>query len=619
VSSKTAGESKRWRLASVTVVDFRGVLGSQLFEFNGHPALIWGNNGVGKSTLALALEWILFGAFPSNALAAPKDAFMSPVGGGSKVCKGEVVFVLEEKRLIARRDAAANTFQVEFDDKKVHDNQARVLLEDQLGLDMDTFVRAVLLQQSKIRGLLLDDVKDRNKALDRLLGMDAAEAMLENIKPKPFKDAAKSWRENIESTEAHYQSQAELLEKRFNEAQQEARANKFLGRDLSGAGLTLLYAGLGRDLGKIAGKYGADAPQLPPADTVAGAKKTSAALAKALNQIRLGAELQKKLAPIGKRLAALQAAGEEWAELVEQRDEAQKDLDGIGKHHGDVKAVATRRAELEQELTRLKQQLRSASELRTLLVQARVCFEGDIVDACPVCEQGIAQPKKVLRSIGERIEGLTTKSVREIEKALEKARTSHVDLCETEKKFQTAQTALAEAQKQLEAGRKTTMKLLEVDGLIESKVSSELTKALADVTKQRAELSKGVETMEEDLEAISERDRAVRDGLVPFLECREAVEGHEREWKKAKNSYADAEKKASEMDDRATQVENIKKAILAAKDEIASETLGKAGPRAQKLYEKLVQHPLFDRLDVKTAVKANKVDYSFEVSSSAVK
>jgi DNA repair exonuclease SbcCD ATPase subunit len=618
VTTSATDGPERWRLASVTVVDFRGVLGNQLFEFNGHPALIWGNNGVGKSTLALALEWTLFGAFPSNALAAPKDAFMSPVGGGLKVCKGEVVFVRGKNRLVVRRDAGANTFTVEFGDKKMHDDQARMLLEDQLGLDMDTFVRAVLLQQSKIRGLLLDDVKDRNRALDRLLGMDAAEALLETIKPKSFKDAAKAWREDIEDTQAHYQSQADLLEKRFNEAQQEARAHRFLGRDLSGAGLTLLYAGLGRDLVRIAAKYGADAPQLPAADTVAGAKKTSAALAKAVNQIRLGAELQKKLTPIEKRLAALQAASDQWSELSEQRDDAQKDLDGMGKQHGDVKAVTKRRAELEQELTRLKEQLRSAGELRALLTQARVYFEGNIVDACPVCEQGIAQPKKVLRTIGERIEGLTTKSVREIEKTLGKATTGHADLCETEERFQIMQAALAEAQKRVEAERKTIMKYLEVEGLVDKKVSAELAKAIADVTEQRDELSKGVETMEKELDATGESDRAIRDGLVPFLEAREAVEAHEHEWKKAKNGYADAEKKASEMDDRATQAENIKKAILTAKDEIASETLGKAGPRAQKLYEKLVQHPLFDRLNVKTAVKANKVDYSFEVSSSAV-
>lgn len=618
MSASTTDRAERWRLASVTVDDFRGVLGSQRYEFNGHPGLIWGNNGVGKSTLAQALEWTLFGAFPSNVLGAPKDAFMSPVGGRTKVCKGEVVFVRGENRLVVRRDAGADTFIVEFGGKKKDDEEARVLLEDQLDLDMDTFVRAVLLQQSKIRGLLLDDVKDRNKALDRLLGMDAAEAMLETIKPKPFKDAAKAWREDIEATEAHFQSQADLLEKQFNRTQQEARANKFLGKNLSGAGLTSLYVGLGEELAKIAAKYGADVPELPIADTIAGAKKTSTALAKALNQIRLGAELRKKLAPVEKHLAALEDANEQWAEIIEQRDTAQKDLDGIVKKHGDVKAVGAKRAELEQELTRLQEQLRSAGELRALLTQVRMYFEVDVVDACPVCEQSIAQPKKVLRTIGERIDGLTTKSVREVEKTLEKARANHAGLCETEKTLQIMQAALVEAQKQVEAERKRIMKALAVEGLIEKKVSPELAKAITDVTKQRDDLSKGVETMEKDLDAIGERDRTIRDGLVPFLEIREAVEDHEREWKKAKKSYADAEKKANEMDNLATQIENIKKAVLAAKDEIASETLGKAGPRAQQLYEKLVRHKLFDRLDVKTALKANKVDYSFEVSSSVV-
>lgn len=618
MSARIPDRTDRWRLASVTVDDFRGVLGSQLYEFNGHPALIWGNNGVGKSTLALAIEWCLFGAFPSNALGAPKDAFMSPVGGGSKVCKGEVVFVRGKNRLVVRRDASADTFTVEFGSKKKDDEEARALLENELGLDMDTFVRAVLLQQSKIRGLLLDDVKDRNKALDRLLGMDAAEVMLETIKPKPFKDAAKAWREDIKATEAYFQSQADLLEKQFNGAQQGARAYKFLGKDLSGAGLTLLYAELGRELAKIAAKYGADAPELPAADTVAGAKKTSTALAKALNLIRLGAELRKKLAPVEKHLSALETANEQWAEIVQQRNTAQKDLDGIVKKHGDVKAVGAKRIELEQVITRLQEQLSSAGELRALLMQARMYFEGDAVEACPVCEQSIAQPKKVLRSIGERIDGLTTKGVREIEKALEKAGANHAGLCETEKKHQSMLAALVEAQKQVEVERKRIMKALEVEGLVEKKVSPELAKAIADVTKQQDDFSKGVETMEKDLEAIGERDRAIRDGLVPFLEIREAVDDHERKWKKAKKDYADAEKRASEMDNLATQVENIKKAVLTAKDEIASETLGKAGPRAQKLYEKLVQHPFFDRLDVKTALKANKVDYSFEVSSSEV-
>lgn len=619
MTARIADGTARWRLASVSVTDFRGILGSQVYEFNGHPTLIWGGNGVGKSTVALALEWTLFGAFPSNALGAPKDAFMSPVGGGAKACKGEVVFTRGKNRLVVRRDANTKTLTVELSGKKMEDDHARVFLEEQLELDMDTFVRAVLLQQSKIRGLLLDDVKDRNKALDRLLGMDAAEAMLETVKPKAFKDAAQAWRGNVEATEARFQNQGELLEKRFNETQKEARAHKFLGKDLSGAGLKSLYAALERDLAETAAKYGARAPnELPVAESVAAAKKTSAALAKAINQIRLGAVLQQKLGSIDKKLGKIQEASERWIGVTQARDRVQEILDGMIKRHGDARAIGARRKDIEEEIERLKEQLRSTGELRSLLIQARGYFGRDNVKSCPVCEQNVAQPKAVIRSIGDRIDALTTKDIRDLEKTLEKSHKSQVDVCEAEKKLQITQSDLADAQKDVEAARKAIMKAVEIDGLVEKKVSAALEKAVDDLQKQRDELSKGVETLEKDLEVLAERDRAIRDGLAPFLEAREAVDAHEREWRKAKQSYEEAEKKAAAMDSLATQVECIRKAILAAKDEIASATLGKAAPRAQKMYEKLVQHPLFDLLEVKTALKANKVDYSFEVSSSSV-
>lgn len=618
MSAKTTKRAERWRLSSVTISDFRGVLGSRVFEFKGRPALIWGDNGVGKSTIALALEWTLFGGFPSRVFGALKDAFMSPVGSGSKPCVGEVAFVRGNERLVVQRSAENGTLKVEVAGKKKTNEAAEALLEDVLGLDMDTFVRAVLLQQSKIRGLLLDDVKDRNKALDRLLGMDAAEVMFETIKPKLFKDAAAGWREAIEEREAHFQSQAELLEERFNKAEQVARAHKFLGKDLSGAGLKSLYSELGRDLARIATKYGAEKPDLPVAFTVEEAKKSSSALAKALNQIRLGAELQKKLRPVEKHLEKLEATSEEWTELIGNRDRIQKTLDAIVKQHGDLKAVRCRRTELGHEITRLDELLLSTSELRALLTQARGYFKGDAAGTCPICEQTISQPKQVLQSVDERIEKLTTKAVREIEKALAKARSDDAGLSEVEEQLQATQEDLAESQKHVETERKKIMGILGIDGLLEKKVGAELAKAIQDVTKDQTELSKGIEAMETDLSAIDERDRAIRDGLVPFLEAREAVEFHECDWKKAKNGYAEAEAKANKMDERATHVENIRKAILAAKDEIASATLGRARPRAQELYTKLVQHSLFDRLDVKTALKSNKVDYSFEVSSSDV-
>src|SRR5579883_1408765 len=166
MSGAKVDKSARWRLDSIEIENFRGVLGKQRFAFRGLPALVFGENGVGKSTIALALEWTLFGFFPSHVFGAPRPAFMAPVGSSRKRCRGEVVFVRGAQRLVVRRDEQQGEFVVEEGGKRQLDDAAAVLLEQALALDGDTFVRAVLLQQSRIRGLLLDEPKERNKALD---------------------------------------------------------------------------------------------------------------------------------------------------------------------------------------------------------------------------------------------------------------------------------------------------------------------------------------------------------------------------------------------------------------------------------------------------------------------
>ena len=215
MSTRKAANTELWRIESITIANFRGVMGTQTYKFAGLPALIWGENGVGKSTLALALEWILFGEFPSKALGAPRDSFMSPVGSSPKAWKGEVTFRRGSERFLVRRDTEEDDFIVEIGGQKKKSDEAAALIQELLGLDKETFVRAVLLQQSKIRGILLDEPRDRNKALDRLLGMEDAEVMLGIIKPKPFIRAADLWREDVKATEERFESQSQILNEQY--------------------------------------------------------------------------------------------------------------------------------------------------------------------------------------------------------------------------------------------------------------------------------------------------------------------------------------------------------------------------------------------------------------------
>ena len=619
MSARNGNGKARWRLESVTITNFRGVNGTQEYRFDGRPVLVWGDNGVGKSTLALGLEWTLFGAFPSGTFGVPKDAFLCPVGSASKSASGEIVLVRGGERIVIRRTMEKNGFGVTAGGKTLRGDDAERLLEERLGLDRDTFVRAVLLQQGRIRGLLLDEPKERNKALDRLLGMDAAELLLDCIKPKAFKEAAAAWRESIRETEARFENQAEMLEEEYRDAKEEARAQKFLGKDLSTAGLAARYEALGRDLVAAAARYGVKVEPLPAVEDAAGARRASAAVARALAQVRRTAEIHRKLAPIEKSLGDLHAAEAQWEELAGERDEARKAVERIASKHGDPTAVAKRAAEIAADVAAKERSLRAAGELRSLLTQAGAYLENEAADRCPVCEQTLADPDATRRSLARRIAGLTSQSIRDLETELAKAREAEAALAAVAGSLRDESRELAAREAAVENARKRIMTLLGSDGLLEKKVAPELAKAIQALASEQQTLARGAETMEKDLEAIAGRDRAIRDGLVPFLETREKVARHERRWKKAKEGYAKTEQKAAGLERLATDVESIRTAILAAKQEIADQTLGEAGPRAQELYRKLVQHPFFDRLDVRTSPRANKVDYSFEVSHSKEK
>ena len=67
---------------------------------------------------------------------------------------------VRQTTLILTRDHGSKSFTLELDGNTYEGDEAEQQRDRILGLDMAGFVRTVLLQQSRIRGLLLDSPKD---------------------------------------------------------------------------------------------------------------------------------------------------------------------------------------------------------------------------------------------------------------------------------------------------------------------------------------------------------------------------------------------------------------------------------------------------------------------------
>jgi DNA repair exonuclease SbcCD ATPase subunit len=616
MSQSRSNKGGGWRLSSVTLTDFRGVSGTQTYKFDSRPGLIWGPNGVGKSTLSLGIEWTLFGRFPSGVLGAPKDAFMSPVGTTSKAYIGVVNLACDDKILTVTRRDAGKELEVTVGAKHHKGDEAQSTIEAELGLDADTFVRSVLLQQSRIRGLLLDEPKERAKALDRLLGLDAAEAFLTLLKPREFIKAAEAWRKHIQEREAKYISQEELLKERLKQAETGLREHKFMDKHRSIDGLRGLYEQLERDLRAIAKKHEVDVKELSSADSPAAARKTSRETESAADRIRTDSKLQKQLAPLNIRIGALEAMLESWREAVASRDKAQKVVAVLLEKGRDEKSLAKRQTELENRRKDESKRLQRLSTLRSLLMQASDFFTANDVKTCPVCEQEISRPGDVVKSLTSRAESLSTKAVRDAEDAIAEIDAELKKVGEAREAAEESAVEFTAATKTIEVQRKRAAAALAQQMLIEKKVDAELAHAVASLRAERTKLEGGAKAIEADLEPLLDRNRNIRDVLLPFIEAREELRRLEDRRKQAKASHAKLDSKAEAMDDLATNVESIRKAVLAAKEEIAGGALKRASNRTQQLYAEMVQHALFDRLAIKADLKAAKVDYAFEVSSS---
>lgn len=612
--------SSRWRLKSIKIRSFRGVANEQTYAFEGRPGLLHGNNGVGKSTAAQCVQWTLYGKFPSEVLSnTGQKSFLSPVSAKTEAWSGQVMLQSGDREMVIARDQATKAFTLELDGETFSGPEAEQERDRLLGLDMAGFVRTVLLQQSRIRGLLLDSPKDRNAALDRLLGMDDIENILLRLKPKDFTKAAATHREKILSDQNRHEAKEELLLAKRDEAQRQAREHKFLNKDFSNVGLKSAYASIAEMLRSLATKYEVDLDPLASCSSVKKSTEVSAAVALALRALRTESNLGLRATPINEATSKCTELKNSMVEALANRAEWQELRREWMETQGDEASFNSRRSSAEEALRDAHTALKRADELRQLLADAKLHLEDTPSDSCPLCEQPIGSAEKLISDISVRLDSLTSDEITELQARVESVGETLADIEEALEEYKEQEEGLQIAQDTIDEIRTEAIDALGGQGISEGKVCSRLDSALQDLQSQREDLARGVTAMEDALAKVEQEDRRIRDGLVPVLQARNALVQLEDEWKRTQESHAAVEAAAAKLESTGDELSRLRAALLDAKNELASNTLSQASPRANELYRRLVRHPVFDVLEITTSPKANKIDYSFEVSSAGKK
>jgi len=606
---------EKWRLEAISIRSFRGVAGEQSLDFGGRSALLYGNNGVGKSTIALALQWTLFGKFPSGVLPniGFKD-FLAPVGGTKGASSGEVSFGRAGQTFSIRRDEAAGTFTVKIGSKALEDEEAEKQRETVLGIDMETFVRTVLLHQSRVRGLMLDEVKDRNHAIDMLLGVEAAQDLHNVLKVKPFLDAAIEWRGSAKSAQENHRAQGDLLKRQYEHAVSQARDSGFQNKDLNWTALSAHYEKLVEAVHSLANRHEVPAAKLsaPVSPTEAHAQRFTVKVSRELNQIRSKAQSQVRLVQEKSRVQRMQGLLGEWDQKVNDRDEAQKLVSGA---EAGLPSSGSPEKLLEDATTKIKKQEELLANLGLtykLLTDARAALAVQRDAKCPVC--GSVDVSHLDRDLESRIGSLSSGELVEGQKLLGTLKQYGNELKIKLDQLAQLKQGRVLVQNQLTRLSEQIAKLLEVHVISESKVRQRLLEGTKNSTAVCEGLEKSVESLASEIEEIATKATNLEGSLLTVILKREEISRHEKDGEKILHEHAGSEKKAESMEGLGSRIERIRIALLEAKDHLASDRLKRARPRSLELYERLVRHPKFSSFDITTKPRAKKVDYTFEVS-----
>lgn len=605
---------EKWRLEAISIRSFRGVAGQQSLNFGGRSALLYGNNGVGKSTIALALQWTLFGKFPSGVLPnVGFKSFLAPVSGSKGMSCGEVLFRRAGQTLTVNRDEQAGAFTVKIGSKVLEDEDAQGERDTVLGLDMDAFVRTVLLHQSRIRGLLLDEVKDRNHAIDMLLGVEAAQDLHDVLKIKPFLDAATEWRAFAESAQKRHSAEGDLLKRQYASAVEQARGAGFLNKDLNWTALSAHYERLITAVHHLATKHEVPSVKIVAPASPIEAQRFTTKVAKELTQVHSKAQSQVRLGQERSRADKIQGLLQEWDQKLRERDDAEKLVIEAETEFASSESPEMALEEATANIEKQEQLLTNLGQMHKLLTDARSALAAQRDRTCPVCTQPV-DISRLDKDLESRLRSLSSGEVAEGQRLLGALKQRRSELKVKVEQLAEQKQHRSLAQKQLEKLSDRIATFLGVHTISESKIHQRLLENAQKSSLTCGDLEKSVESLANEIEGLATKATDLESSLLTVILKRDEISRHEKEEERIRRDHATSEKKAAAMEGFGARIERIRIALLDAKDKLASDRLKRARPRSLELYERLVRHPKFSSFDITTTARAKKLDYNFEVS-----
>jgi exonuclease SbcC len=610
-----------FNLKSVRLEGFRGFAkNGVVFEFSAPAVLLYGDNYQGKSSVLNAVEWCLYG----DGCIGTKSNIRERVGGWEVVNRQtsaatvEVVAETDEGLVTVTRTEEKGKgkrgkhIQVTIADGTVlRGDDAEREITRMLPLSFGDFATAVHQHQETIRAVLIQRPKERNEAIDRLLGLGEYRNVLEGIRGAKLGQIQKQLATEREKFEGRVE-QALAVRRSDVEEKTDAAMGAGLDRDeLSAKGALGLATAIVKDLQAFASELGVAAtpPVLPSRWHEMGSFVVVAE--KELDRLWSQAPDIREQSRLNERRGEAEQTRLQYDRTRKGFAQASSDLRAFQTEHGNRDTIEKGISEVQRQIDDGKQQIREISP-RADLVKEGIALLREVGDArvaelCPLCGKRVPNLLKHLeKEWAEKLEA----QVRALNVAVEKLRVEKRELERLAVDHDDLERLLSEARTELAKSTQMAARFLD----------RRLTKEDDPFVLLSKEIEKADERLEEIESALTEKraklgatSGSIRQaGLV--LEILELEDKIRRIEKIADTEeYKLLEYVRDKVAQLVTDVEVLSRLVAQSLAEEASSRVSTAGIAIDNYFRKISQNPGVERLhvEIQEDARSGGNSYSF--------
>jgi len=259
-------------IKKLKIKGFRGYIDEREFSFETPIILLFGENHRGKSSTLNAIEWCLFGNECIGEKTGIRERINWEIPNRNLTSKDEVFVELEmgdengNVYKIRRKWISKNEDELEItlpDGESLGEKNAEEKLTQILKSSFRDFLTTVYQHQEAIRAILTQEPKDRNDAIDRLLGLSDYRNILSGIDKAKIDTKQKNLNKSFENFQKHIETALKSRQRDLEEKRNELIRKGVKEETISEEGAREIAGTVKDELSKFASDIGLTLSDLP--------------------------------------------------------------------------------------------------------------------------------------------------------------------------------------------------------------------------------------------------------------------------------------------------------------------------------------------------------------------